>query len=73
MILDIRVVPKASRSFIKKEENGLKVYLTKPAQDGLANDQLIRLLADYLKIKKYQIKIIKGEKSRSKTIQVNGS
>lgn len=71
MILNIRVVPKASRNLIKKENHGLKAYLTKPAQDNLANTQLIDLLAEYLKIKKYQIKIIKGGKSRDKLIQIN--
>ncbi len=55
---------------MKKEDEGLKVYLSKPAQDGLANAQLIDLLADYLQVKKYQIKIIKGQKSRDKIVEV---
>lgn len=71
MILSIRVVPKASRNLIKKEANRLKAYLTKPAQEGKANEQLIALLSEYLRIKKYQIKIIKGEKSRDKVIEIN--
>ncbi len=71
MILNIRVIPKASKNLIKKENRGLKVYLTKPAQDGLANKQLIELLADYLNIKKHQIRIIKGEKSRDKLVNLN--
>lgn len=71
MLLNIRVVPKSSRNCIKKESDILKVYLTKPAQDGLANKQLIDLLSDYLKVKKYQIRIIQGEKSRNKVIQVD--
>lgn len=70
MILDIRVVPKASKNFIKEEHNQLKVYLTQPAQDGLANAQLIDLLSGYFKIKKYQIKIIKGQNSRNKSVEV---
>lgn len=70
MILNIRVVPRSSKNFIKQEPAGLKVYLTKPAHDGLANQQLINLLAEYLKVKKYQISIIKGEKSRDKLIKV---
>jgi uncharacterized protein (TIGR00251 family) len=72
VILNIRVNPKASRNLVKKENNTLKVYLTKPAQDGLANQQLIELLSEYFKVKKYQIKIIKGEKSRDKVLEING-
>jgi len=71
MILEVRVIPKASRSLVVKKDNSLKVYLTKPATGGLANRELICLLSEYLNIKKYQIKIIKGEKSRDKLIQVD--
>ncbi len=69
MILSIRVAPRASRNFVKEEGKKFKVYLTKPAQDGLANEQLIDLLSEYLKVKKYRLKIIKGHKSRDKLIE----
>jgi uncharacterized protein (TIGR00251 family) len=71
MILHIRVVPKSGRAAVKEEGGGWKVYLTRPAQDGLANKQLVEVLSEHLKIKKYRIKIIKGEKSRNKTIEVD--
>lgn len=71
MILSVRVKPGASRNLVVKENEEFKVYLTAPAQEGLANKQLIDLLSEYLKIKKYQIKIIKGHKSRSKLIKIN--
>lgn len=71
MILNIRVYPKASRNFIKKENSYFKAYLTRPAHDGLANKQLIELLSGHLKLKKYQIKIIKGEKSRDKAVEID--
>lgn len=71
MILNVRVIPKASRSLIKKEGSSLKAYLTMPAQDGKANGQLITLLSEYLRVKKYQIRIIKGEKSRQKLVEIN--
>ena len=69
MILNVRVSPKASRNLVKKEGDVYKVYLTKPSQDGLANEQLVGLLADYLKAKKYQLKITKGFKGRDKLIE----
>ena len=71
MILHIRVVPKSSRNVIKKENNSFKVYLTQPARNGLANKQLIELLAEHLNLKRYQIKIIQGEKSRDKVIEID--
>jgi uncharacterized protein (TIGR00251 family) len=71
MILHVRVVPKSSRTAVKQEEAEWKVYLTKPAQDGLANEQLREVLSEHLKVKKYRIRIIKGEKSRNKIIEVD--
>lgn len=71
MIFNVRVAPKASRGLVIKENESFKVYLTRPAQDGLANRQLIGLLSEYLHIRKYQIKIIKGLRSRNKLIQIN--
>lgn len=73
MILNIRVIPKASRSLIKEENDSLKAYLTQPAHDGLANKQLIELLAKHLKLKKYQIKILKGENSQNKVIEIDAT
>lgn len=71
MILSIRVVPKSSRNLVKEEEGCLKVYLTKPATEGLANKALVDLLARHLKVKKYQIRIVQGEKSRDKLVEIN--
>jgi uncharacterized protein (TIGR00251 family) len=71
VILNVRVVPRSSRRRVIEEKNGLKAYLTKPACEGLANKELVSLLSEHLKIKKYQIRIIKGEKSRDKLIQID--
>lgn len=71
MILNIRVVPRAGRNLVKEENNGLKVYLTQAPQDNLANTQLIKVLAEYLKVKKHQVKIIKGQTSRNKLVEIN--
>jgi len=71
VILHIRVVPRSSRNLIKREKDRLKVYLTKPAQDNLANIQLIDLLVEYLKVKKYQIQIIRGKNLRDKLIKID--
>ena len=73
MILNIRVIPKSSRNLIRKENDSFKVYLTCAPHSGLANKQLIELLAEHFRLKKYQIKIIRGEKSRDKVIEIDAS
>ena len=71
MIFDVRVNPRASRNHVERQGNKLKVYLTKPACAGMANKQLIDLLSAHLKIKKYQIRIKSGEKSRDKLVEID--
>ncbi len=71
MIFNVRVSPRASRSYVEQIGNLLKVHLTKPAFDGLANSQLLELLSDYFKIKKYRIKIKNGIKSRNKLVEID--
>ena len=70
MLLNIRVIPKAKQNKVVVEEDRLKVYLTAPAIEGRANEALIKVLADYLKVRKSEIQIIRGDKSRDKIIQV---
>tara|TARA_Y100000310_G_C20487642_1_gene717608 strand:+ start:41 stop:259 length:219 start_codon:yes stop_codon:yes gene_type:complete len=70
MQLNIKVIPNAKENSIEKENSTLKVRVTAPAVDNKANKAIIPLLVKYLKTKKSNIKIIKGEKSRNKLIQV---
>jgi uncharacterized protein YggU (UPF0235/DUF167 family) len=58
-------------AFGKKENKFLKAYLTQPAHNGLGNKQLIEVLAERLNLKKYQIKIIRGDKSKDKVIEID--
>lgn len=67
----VRVTPKASRSRVVKENGSLKVYVTRPAQGGEANKEVLDLLAGFLNCRKYQLKILRGEKSRIKLISLS--
>jgi uncharacterized protein len=67
----VKVAPRSSRIAVSQEEGVLKVHLTRPAQDGQANDQLIQVLAAHFKIKRYQVKIVQGETSRNKIVAVD--
>lgn len=48
----------------------IKVRINQPPIDGKANDKLLEVLADYLKIKKSLIKIANGHISRNKIIEI---
>ncbi len=71
MVFNIRVSPRASRNRVEQSGNTLKVYLTKPPAAGLANAQLVDLLSAHFKIKKYQIHIKSGLKSRNKLVEID--
>ncbi|MEK7849638.1 MAG: DUF167 domain-containing protein [Candidatus Omnitrophota bacterium] len=70
MLVSVKVIPKSSRSLIKEESGRLKAYVTAPPDKGKANKALIKLLAGYFKTKKNSIRIIKGEHSQCKTIEI---
>jgi uncharacterized protein (TIGR00251 family) len=71
MQIKVKVIPKAKREKVEEIEGALKVYLTAPAQEGKANKKLIEVLAEHFKIKKYNLEIIKGLKSKDKVIAIN--
>ena len=72
MKLFIKAIPKASKDqIIKIDESNLKIKTNKPPEDGKANEAVIEILANYLNVKKNQIKIISGINSQKKIIQIN--
>ena len=66
----IKVIPRASRNFVKQEGDVWKVYLTAPAIEGKANKALVDLLAGHFSVRTHHIKITKGLKSSHKTIRI---
>ena len=72
--IEIKVTTNAnSDKIVIAEEGGcyqIKVYVTVTPEDGKANNQVIKLLAKELKIQKSKFSIIKGAKSRNKTIAI---
>jgi hypothetical protein len=71
MIFNVRVTARASRNRVEQIGDTLKVYLTKPAAEGQANAQLVDLLSVHFKIKKYQVSIKSGKKSRNKLVEID--
>lgn len=49
-----------------------KVYVTVAPEQGKANKKMIDLLAEYFRVSKSQIRILKGEISRNKIVEIVG-
>jgi uncharacterized protein (TIGR00251 family) len=71
--LAIRLSPRASREEIAGERDGvLLVRVTAPPVDGAANEALVRLLSKRLRVAKGAVRIVSGNASRTKTVEVDG-
>lgn len=69
----LRVQPRAKQEkVVDMGKDEFKVYTTRPAEDGKANTQVVKLLAGYLGLKRNQITIVKGNKSRDKIVEIAG-
>jgi uncharacterized protein (TIGR00251 family) len=70
IVFCVYVQPKASRNELCGiSGNELKLRLTSPPVEGAANRLCTEYLADLLGISKSRLTIIRGEKSRHKTIK----
>ena len=73
VLFSVRVVPRASRNAIEGEYAGaLKIRLTAPPVEDRANEALRRFLAERLNVPIATVRIVAGEKSRTKRVSVAG-
>lgn len=73
VLLSVRVQPKASRNAVVLEADGrVRVALTAPPVDGEANEALREFLAKSLGVPKRAVSLVRGERSREKTVAIAG-
>lgn len=73
IVIDVKVDPRSSKKEIAGVTGGhLKVRLTAPPVGGAANEQLIEVLSDHFGIRKSDVIILRGEKSRYKRVKLAG-
>ena len=72
-LTNVKVIPNAKKNNVSEDQGKFKVHLIASAVDGKANKALIKVLAEYFKIKKRDIKIIRGTKSREKVVEISSS
>jgi uncharacterized protein (TIGR00251 family) len=69
----MRVQPRASKDEIAGEMGGaLKVRLRAPAVEDRANEALLEFLAQLLKRPRSAVRILSGERSRTKRVEIHG-
>ncbi|HZH34014.1 MAG TPA: DUF167 domain-containing protein [Pyrinomonadaceae bacterium] len=74
LVFTVRVVPRASKSEVVGEHDGmLKIRLAAPPVDGAANAELIRVLAKFFEVPRASVQITGGETSKTKRIRIGGA
>jgi uncharacterized protein len=72
-IFDVKVTPSSGRTGWSLDKTGnLKCHLKSPAEQGKANDELIKSLAKKLGVPQSMVTIVAGAQSRKKRIQIDG-
>ncbi|MBI5073801.1 MAG: YggU family protein [Nitrospirae bacterium] len=72
--IEVKVEPRSSQKGIAgvMDNNVLKVKLTSPPVEGAANEQLIEVLAEELQVKRSQVRVIRGQSSKRKVVEISG-
>jgi hypothetical protein len=69
----VRLTPRSSRDAVLGLEAGVyRVKLTAPPVEGKANKALVSFLSKLLRVPKGALAIVSGERSREKTLSVQG-
>jgi len=69
---DVKVIPGSGKKVWVLDKSGsLKCYLKSPAQQGKANEELIKNLSKQLSIPQHAISISSGAQSRKKRITID--
>ena len=69
----VRLQPRASKNeIVGLQGSALKVRVTAPPVEGMANESLIDLISAALKIPRRNVCIVSGSASRTKILEVKG-
>jgi len=67
------VQPRASKTELAGiHGDALKIRLSAPPVDGAANDALVEFLAETFAVPRRNVRLVSGESSRSKIVEIEG-
>jgi uncharacterized protein (TIGR00251 family) len=72
VLVDVHVVPGARRDEVGGQHDGrVRVRVRAPAVDGKANAAVRDVLAKHLGVRRSAVTIVRGDRSRRKTVRVD--
>jgi len=73
VVFKVKVEPRSSRRMVAGlHGDALKIKLTSAPVEGKANEELIEFLSELLNVKKSAVKILQGQSSKQKVIEIAG-
>lgn len=70
MMVDVKVVPSASKNAVKEEGGVLKVYVTAAPEKGKANAAVVKMLARHFSVAKSAVRVVRGAGHRHKQVEI---
>ncbi len=68
----VKVKPRSSKSGVTPGRGELVIAVHAPALKGAANREMVEVLSQALDIPRSRVRIVRGEKSRRKLVEVSG-
>ncbi len=70
-IFNVKVIPRAKVNSVSQDTDGtLRVHTTTAPTDGKANEAVIRALAEYFGVSRSSVRIVRGQTSHNKVIEL---
>ena len=70
IIVTIKLNSRHREGVEENDSGGLIVYSKAPAVEGKANESLIKILAKHFRVPKSRVRLVRGHKGRSKTVDI---
>jgi uncharacterized protein (TIGR00251 family) len=70
MKIQVKVKPNSRAEEVSQEGDSFVVRVKEPPREGKANAAVIKLLAEYFRVPKSQVRILSGLSSRNKIVEV---
>lgn len=72
MKIFVKVKAKAKRKYLEQiDETHFEIAVNEPAEQGKANQAVIKVLAEYLDVSRSQLEIISGRKAKQKIVELS--
>ncbi|RTZ59019.1 MAG: DUF167 domain-containing protein [Gammaproteobacteria bacterium] len=71
MLIRVKAKPRSKKEGVRQiSEDYYEVRVNAPPEKGKANERIIQLLAQYFKVPKSAVKLVRGETSKEKLFEV---